>query len=101
MKEFFSGEKILSKKPPYYQTDESPDLWFSPELVWEIRGAGMSKIINFPFINRIAASIANNLSWKLLNRLDYIAGSPRCNGSSTSFTRYISETSKVRLLSFR
>ncbi|KAK9116185.1 hypothetical protein Sjap_015132 [Stephania japonica] len=39
MKEFFSGEKILSKKPPYYQTAEVPDLWFSPELVWEIRGA--------------------------------------------------------------
>ncbi|KAF5180932.1 Dna ligase [Thalictrum thalictroides] len=39
MKEYFSGEKILSKKPPYYQTNEVPDLWFSPELVWEIRGA--------------------------------------------------------------
>ncbi|XXG83806.1 hypothetical protein AAC387_Pa10g1480 [Persea americana] len=39
MKEFFSGEKILSKKPPYYQTAEVPDLWFSPELVWEIKGA--------------------------------------------------------------
>ncbi|ONK58103.1 uncharacterized protein A4U43_C09F8140 [Asparagus officinalis] len=39
MKEFFSGEKILSRKPPYYQTDESPDLWFSAEVVWEIRGA--------------------------------------------------------------
>ncbi|KAJ0971603.1 hypothetical protein J5N97_019562 [Dioscorea zingiberensis] len=42
MKEFFSGEKILSKKPPYYQTDESPDLWFYPELVWEIRGADLT-----------------------------------------------------------
>ncbi|OVA08141.1 DNA repair metallo-beta-lactamase [Macleaya cordata] len=39
MKEFFSGEKILSSKPPYYQTVEVPDRWFSPELVWEIRGA--------------------------------------------------------------
>ncbi|KAL6007403.1 hypothetical protein ACLOJK_032900 [Asimina triloba] len=39
MKEFFSGDKILSKKPPYYQTAEVPDLWFSPEIVWEIRGA--------------------------------------------------------------
>ncbi|KAF8394005.1 hypothetical protein HHK36_020207 [Tetracentron sinense] len=39
MKEFFSGEKILSKKPLYYQTAEVPDIWFSPELVWEIRGA--------------------------------------------------------------
>ncbi|KAG1346971.1 DNA ligase [Cocos nucifera] len=42
MKEYFSGEKILSKKPPYYQTDESPDLWFPPELVWEIRGADLT-----------------------------------------------------------
>ncbi|XP_043702272.1 DNA ligase 6 isoform X2 [Telopea speciosissima] len=39
MKEFFSDDKILSKKPPYYQTAEVPDIWFSPELVWEIRGA--------------------------------------------------------------
>ncbi|KAJ6794417.1 DNA ligase 6 [Iris pallida] len=39
MKEFFSGDKLLSKKPPYYHTDESPDMWFSPELVWEIRGS--------------------------------------------------------------
>ncbi|XP_057487838.1 DNA ligase 6 isoform X2 [Actinidia eriantha] len=39
MKEFFSGDKVLSKKPPYYQTAEAPDMWFSPELVWEIRGA--------------------------------------------------------------
>lgn len=40
--EFFSGERILSKKPPYYQTFEEPDLWFSPELVWEIRGADLT-----------------------------------------------------------
>lgn len=40
MKEFFSEEKILSKKPPYYHTLEVPDVWFSAELVWEIRGAG-------------------------------------------------------------
>ncbi|KAF7822282.1 DNA ligase 1 [Senna tora] len=39
MKEFFSGDKILSKKPPYYQTAEVPDKWFPPLLVWEIRGA--------------------------------------------------------------
>ncbi|KAG9449033.1 hypothetical protein H6P81_008998 [Aristolochia fimbriata] len=39
MKEFFSNDKILSRKPPYYQTAEVPDVWFSPELVWEIRGA--------------------------------------------------------------
>ncbi|WJX77161.1 DNA ligase 6 [Trifolium repens] len=39
MKEFFSEDKMLSKKPPYYQTGETPDMWFSPQLVWEIRGA--------------------------------------------------------------
>ncbi|KAF7134411.1 hypothetical protein RHSIM_Rhsim08G0084300 [Rhododendron simsii] len=39
MKEFFSGDKLLSRKPLYYQTAEVPDMWFSPELVWEIRGA--------------------------------------------------------------
>lgn len=39
MKEFFSGDKMLSRKPLYYQTAEVPDMWFSPELVWEIRGA--------------------------------------------------------------
>lgn len=39
MKEFFSGDRILAKKPPYYRTVEAPDMWFSPEVVWEIRGA--------------------------------------------------------------
>nr|XP_043615439.1 DNA ligase 6 isoform X2 [Erigeron canadensis] len=41
MKEFFIDNKILPKneKPPYYQTGEEPDMWFTPELVWEIRGA--------------------------------------------------------------
>ncbi|XP_057436491.1 DNA ligase 6 isoform X2 [Lotus japonicus] len=39
MKEFFSGDRVLLKKPPYYQTGETPDMWFCPELVWEIRGA--------------------------------------------------------------
>ncbi|KAL5571330.1 hypothetical protein UlMin_020927 [Ulmus minor] len=39
MKSFFSGDKILSKKPPYYRTAEVPDMWFSAELVWQIRGA--------------------------------------------------------------
>ncbi|KAK1281112.1 DNA ligase 1 [Acorus gramineus] len=39
MKEFFSSDKILVKKPLYYRTSEEPELWFSPELVWQIRGA--------------------------------------------------------------
>ncbi|KAF5479953.1 hypothetical protein F2P56_000734 [Juglans regia] len=39
MKDFFSGDTILSKKPPYYLTAEVPDMWFLPELVWQIRGA--------------------------------------------------------------
>ncbi|KAG4378181.1 hypothetical protein GLYMA_18G292900v4 [Glycine max] len=39
MKQFFSGDKVLSKKPPYYQTREAPDMWFCPQVVWEIRGA--------------------------------------------------------------
>lgn len=39
MKEFLSEDKLLSKKPPYYQTGETPDMWFCPQLVWEIRGA--------------------------------------------------------------
>lgn len=42
MKEFYSEDKILSKKPPYYQTGEQPDMWFVPELVWEIKGAEFS-----------------------------------------------------------
>eukprot|EP00257_Ricinus_communis_P020858 XP_015580202.1 DNA ligase 6 [Ricinus communis] len=39
MKEYFSGDRILLKKPHYYRTAEVPDKWFSPEVVWEIRGA--------------------------------------------------------------
>jgi DNA ligase 1 len=40
MKEFYSGERILPKKPVYYKTDEQPELWFTAEQIWEIRGAG-------------------------------------------------------------
>jgi hypothetical protein len=40
MKEFYSGERIVPKKPVYYKTDEQPELWFTAEQVWEIRGAG-------------------------------------------------------------
>lgn len=39
MKEFFSSDRILSKKPPYYRTSEVPDVWFCAEIVWQIRGA--------------------------------------------------------------
>ncbi|GFQ01891.1 DNA ligase 1 [Phtheirospermum japonicum] len=39
MKEFFSDNRIISKKPPDYRTDEVPDMWFTPEVVWQIRGA--------------------------------------------------------------
>lgn len=39
MEEFFSGDKIFNKKPHYYRTAEVADMWFSPEVVWEIRGA--------------------------------------------------------------
>lgn len=39
MKEFFSGDKILSMKPSYYITAEVPEMWFSPEVVWAIRGS--------------------------------------------------------------
>uniref|UniRef100_A0A803M488 ATP-dependent DNA ligase family profile domain-containing protein n=1 Tax=Chenopodium quinoa TaxID=63459 RepID=A0A803M488_CHEQI len=42
MKEFLSGDKILIKKPLYYRTDEVPDMWFSAEMVWEIRGADLT-----------------------------------------------------------
>lgn len=42
MKDLFSADKILSKKPLYYRTNEAPDMWFSPELVWEIRGADLT-----------------------------------------------------------
>ncbi|XAR51498.1 DNA ligase (ATP) [Bertholletia excelsa] len=42
MKEYFSGDKVLSRKPLYYQTDEVPDMWFSSDLVWEIKGADLT-----------------------------------------------------------
>ncbi|KAL6845272.1 hypothetical protein ACP4OV_024767 [Aristida adscensionis] len=42
MKEFYSGERILPKKPVYYKTDEEPEVWFTAEQVWEIRGADLT-----------------------------------------------------------
>ncbi|KAJ7530648.1 hypothetical protein O6H91_14G012600 [Diphasiastrum complanatum] len=37
-KEYFS-KRLLPQKLPYYRTCEEPDVWFSAEVVWEIRGA--------------------------------------------------------------
>ncbi|WZZ06289.1 hypothetical protein YC2023_092210 [Brassica napus] len=42
MKEFYPEDKILAKKPPYYRTGETPDMWFPAEVVWEIRGADLT-----------------------------------------------------------
>ncbi|TMW94034.1 hypothetical protein EJD97_010853 [Solanum chilense] len=39
MRDFFDADKICQKKPPYYRSEEVPDMWFSPEVVWVIRGA--------------------------------------------------------------
>ena len=49
MKEFYSGERILPKKPVYYKTDEQPELWFTAEQIWEIRGAGNVKTLLLAF----------------------------------------------------
>ena len=32
----------LPSKKAYYRTDESPDVWFEPTEVWEIRGADLT-----------------------------------------------------------
>jgi hypothetical protein len=40
MTEFYTGDRVLPRKPPYYRTGEECSVWFTPELVWEIRGAG-------------------------------------------------------------
>lgn len=52
MKEFFSGERLLPRKPTYYHTLEEPEVWFPPELVWEIRGAGenVTKMLLSPHV---------------------------------------------------
>lgn len=42
MKEFFSEDKTLTKKPLYYRTDEVPDMWSTAEMVWEIKGADLT-----------------------------------------------------------
>ncbi|XP_057784284.1 DNA ligase 6 isoform X2 [Salvia miltiorrhiza] len=42
MKDFFSGERIMSKRPAYYRTAEVADMWFSAEVVWQIKGADLT-----------------------------------------------------------
>ena len=37
----FKASAIPAKKS-YYRTDESPDVWFEPTEVWEIRGADLT-----------------------------------------------------------
>jgi len=34
--------RLLTSKPPYYATAETPDFWFAPTEVWEIRGADLT-----------------------------------------------------------
>jgi hypothetical protein len=58
MKEFYSGERILLKKPVYYKTDEQPELWFAAEQIWEILGAGNVKPLLLTFY------LGNSFAWK-------------------------------------
>ncbi|CAD6237405.1 unnamed protein product [Miscanthus lutarioriparius] len=64
MKEFYSGERILPKKPVYYKTDEQPELWFTAEQIWEIRGADLtlSPVHQSPCGHWACPSIARHLS---------------------------------------
>jgi DNA ligase-1 len=39
---FSSPEILLPSRPPYYHTLESPDVWFAPTEVWEVRGADLT-----------------------------------------------------------
>lgn len=41
-KERFSSKHLLSGPKPYYNTGESPDVWFEAVEVWEIRGADIT-----------------------------------------------------------
>ena len=34
--------RLLAAKPPYYATGDTPDFWFAPTEVWEIRGADLT-----------------------------------------------------------
>jgi DNA ligase-1 len=34
--------RLLACKPPYYVTGDTPDVWFAPTEVWEIRGADLT-----------------------------------------------------------
>ncbi|MFS8016407.1 putative DNA ligase (ATP) [Helianthus anomalus] len=35
--------EVKKDKPVYYQTGEEPNMWFTPKLVWEIRGVDFTK----------------------------------------------------------
>ena len=39
---FFKDGHVIPNKPAYYQTLESPSVWFDPVVVWEVRGANIT-----------------------------------------------------------
>jgi DNA ligase 1 len=41
-KERYDRDHLCLVKKPYYNTSESPDVWFEPVEVWEIRGADLT-----------------------------------------------------------
>eukprot|EP00850_Spirogloea_muscicola_P002495 SM000009S23624 [mRNA] locus=s9:1126881:1136155:- [translate_table: standard] len=38
----YREQRVLDRRPPYYITDEQPDVWFSAHDVWEMRGADLT-----------------------------------------------------------
>jgi len=41
-KERFDSKHLIAGPKPYYNTGESPDVWFEAAEVWEIRGADIT-----------------------------------------------------------
>ena len=35
-------ERIIPERKPYYETNESPNVWFEAGEVWELRGADLT-----------------------------------------------------------
>ncbi|KAL2522198.1 DNA LIGASE 6 [Forsythia ovata] len=99
MKELFSGDKILSKKPPYYRTAEVPDMWFSPQLVWEIKGADLTvSPVHHAAIGLIHPSRGISIRFPRFIRSILDRNPEECSTSADIVDMYHSQTRKMDLI---
>ncbi|KAL9274838.1 DNA ligase 6-like protein, partial [Drosera capensis] len=96
MKDFFSEDKILAKKPAYYRTAETPPMWFPPEVVWAIRGADFTvSPVHYAAIGLVHPSRGISLRFPRFIRMVNDRRPEDCSTSSDIADMFHSQTRKM------